>query len=146
MPSSDLHHAVAGRLRGAGQRYTPGRRRLVDLLAAHGDPMTLPELLAEDATLAQSSAYRNLAVLEQVGAVTRIVTSGGFASYELAEDLTGHHHHHLVCSGCGDVSDFSLAPDVEAELERVLAAAARAARYRVEHHRLDLVGRCGSCR
>lgn len=146
MVSSDLHTGVAARLRAQHQRYTPSRRRLVELLARHGDPLTLPDLLAMDRGLAQSSAYRNLAVLEQVGAVTRIVTSGGFASFELAEDLTGHHHHHLVCSGCGEVSDFSLAADVEAELERVLTAAARVARYRIEHHRLDLVGRCEACR
>lgn len=146
MAASDLHDAIAQRLRAADQRYTPARRRLVDALAANGDPMTLPELIAADRSLAQSSAYRNLAVLEQVGAVTRIVATGDHASYELAEDLTGHHHHHLVCSGCGDVSDFALDADVEAELERVLARAARKARYAVEHHRLDLVGRCNTCR
>lgn len=145
MPIADLHDVVRTRLDEGRQRYTSARRRLVELLAAHGDPMTLPELLGADSTLAQSSAYRNLAVLEQVGVVTRIVASGDYASYELAEDLTGHHHH-LVCSGCGDVSDFSLAAPLEAELERVLAAAARRARYEVEHHRLDLVGRCADCR
>lgn len=146
MAGPDIHDAIAQRLAEAEQRYTTGRRRLVDLLAQAGDPLTLPELLARDRALAQSSAYRNLAVLEQVGAVTRIVPSGGHASYELAEDLTGDHHHHLVCSACGDVSDFALSPTLEAELDRVLAAAARKARYDVEHHRLDLVGRCGSCR
>jgi Fe2+ or Zn2+ uptake regulation protein len=144
--TSDFHDAIGARLRGADQRYTPARRRLVEVLAANGDPMTLPELLAADRTLAQSSAYRNLAVLEQVGAVSRIVTIGDHASYELAENLTGRHHHHLVCSGCGDVSDFQLDAEVEAELERVLARAARKARYAVEHHRLDLVGRCSTCR
>ena len=145
MAKPDIHAAIEHRLRGADQRYTSGRRRLVALLVDSGQPMTLPELLAADRSLAQSSAYRNLAVLEQVGAVARIVTRGDHASYELAEDLTGHHHH-LVCSACGEVADFALAPELEAELERVLASAARKARYAVEHHRLDLVGRCSSCR
>ena len=146
MPGRDLHGSIGARLRGAQQVYTAQRRRLVDVLAAAREPMTLPELLAADRHFAQSSVYRNLAVLEQVGAVTRIVTGMDHASWELAEDLTGHHHHHLVCSGCGEVADFTLSPAVEAELERVLAAAARKARYDVEHHRLDLVGRCRSCR
>lgn len=145
-PSSELHDTVAARLRAAEQRYTRARRRLVELLADQATPMTIPDLLAADRTLAQSSAYRNLAVLEQVGAVSRIVTSGDYASYELAEDLTGHHHHHLVCSECGDVSDFALSPSVEAELDRVLRNAARRADYAIDHHRLDLVGRCRSCR
>ena len=145
MASADIDVAIEKRLRSAAQRYTAGRRRLVSLLIENGQPMTLPELLASDRSLAQSSVYRNLAVLEQVGAVTRIVTHGDHASYELAEDLTGHHHH-LVCSSCGEVADFALAPELEEELERVLASAARKARYAVEHHRLDLVGRCSSCR
>jgi Fe2+ or Zn2+ uptake regulation protein len=142
----DLHNVIATRLRAADHVYTAGRRRLVEVLASSREPMTLPELLASDRSLVQSSVYRNLAVLEQVGVVSRIVTGLDHASYELGEALTGHHHHHLVCSRCGEVSDFTLAPAVEAELERVLAAAARKARYDVEHHRLDLVGRCSSCR
>ena len=145
MANPEIHDLVAGRLRAAEQRYTTGRRRLVDALVANGGPMTLPQLLAADARIAQSSAYRNLALLEQVGVVSRIVTISEYASYELAEDLTGHHHH-LVCSGCGEVADFAVDASLEAELERVLAAAARDARYEIEHHRLDLVGRCASCR
>ena len=66
--------------------------------------------------LAQSSAYRNLAVLERAGVVHRIVTSDEFARYELAEDLT-HHHHHLICSTCGGVTDFEVSDAVEHELE-----------------------------
>lgn len=146
MEVSDIHAVIESRLRAADQRYTASRRRLVELLAEIGHPMRLPDLLEADPSLAQSSAYRNLAVLEQVGAVTRIITSGDHASYELDEELTGNHHHHLVCTSCGDVSDFSLSPAVEAELERVLAAAARKARYDIDHHRLDLVGRCSACR
>lgn len=145
MVADDIHDEVGDRLEAADQRYTAARRRIIDLLAAHGDPMSLPELLEADKGLAQSSAYRNLAVLEQVGAVTRVVSGLDHARFELAEDLIGHHHH-LVCSVCGDVSDFLLDAQVEAELERVLARAARRARYAVEHHRLDLVGRCSSCR
>lgn len=143
--AAEIHDVVEQRLRAAGQRYTAGRRRLVGHLVRVGGPLTLPALLRADRSLAQSSAYRNLQVLEQVGAVTRILTGGDHASYELAEDLTGHHHH-LVCSGCGEVSDFALAPTLEAELDRVLSRAATAAGYAIEHHRLDLVGRCAQCR
>jgi Fur family transcriptional regulator, ferric uptake regulator len=142
----DIHEAVARRLREVEQRYTPGRRRLVEVLERQAAPVTLPALLAAEPGLPQSTAYRNLAVLEQVGVVTRIVTTGDHASYELAEDLTGHHHHHIVCTGCGTVTDFDLAPALERQLAKVLADAAEAARYEVASHRLDLVGRCAGCR
>lgn len=145
MTEVDLAQKIESRLRRAGQRYTPGRRRLVDGLLASDGPLTLPQLLAGDRSIPQSSAYRNLAVLEQVGVVTKILGTGEFASFELAEDLTGHHHHHLVCTGCGGVSDFSLTPAVEKQLDRVLAEAAKAAKYDVHSHRLDVVGLCATC-
>ena len=145
MASGDLHDLVATRLRGSEQRYTTGRRRVVAVLADADAPLTIPQILESDRTLAQSSVYRNLAILEEVGAVTRIVTSDDFARYELAEDLS-EHHHHLICSTCGDVADFSLDSSVEVELDRVLRRAARQAAFEVDHHRLDLVGVCPDCR
>ena len=55
----------------------------------------------------QSSAYRNLAVLEHAGVVRRVITEGEFARFELTEELT-EHHHHLICSRCGRVEDVTV--------------------------------------
>ncbi len=144
MPA-ELHETVAGRLRAVGQKYTTGRRGLVDLLAEAGQPLTIPEVLsgATEGRVPQSSAYRNLAVLEQAGVVHRIVTSGDFARYELAEDLT-EHHHHLICSSCGAVEDFTAPPALERTLHRVMGDV-RAGGFTAESHRLDLIGTCAAC-
>jgi len=123
MTASDVDDEVTTLLRRADQRYTKGRRQLVT---------------------AQSSVYRNLTILEEVGAVTRIVTGDDFARYELAEHLT-EHHHHLICSGCGDVADFSLDDKAETALDRALEAAAGQFGFRAETHRLDLIGTCKTC-
>ena len=139
-----LHATAAERLRADGQRYTAQRRAIVDRLVAEEQPLTIPQLLAREPHLAQSSAYRNLAVLERAGVVHRIVTSDEFARYELAEDLT-RHHHHLICSACGAVTDFEVSDTVEHELEGALARAARRAGFTVRTHRLDLVGTCADC-
>lgn len=142
---SSIHDEVAVLLRRADQRYTSGRRRLVDALLAGGGPMMISQILDEDDSLAQSSVYRNLVILEQVGAVTRIVTRDDYARYELAERLTDHHHHHLICTSCGDVSDFALTDQTESRLDDALRRVARKAGFDVEAHRLDLVGTCASC-
>lgn len=143
--AADLHAVAAERLRVDGQRYTPQRRALVQLLAELDQPLTIPQLLERRRDLAQSSAYRNLAVLERAGVVHRIVTADEFARYELTEDLTEHHHHHLICETCGDVSDFTVPPRVEADLEAAVAKVARRTGFRVADHRLDLVGTCARC-
>ena len=140
----DVHDTVAARLRDADQRYTSNRRAIVAALSAAAGPLTLPELLAADRSLPQSSAYRNLAILEEAGVVRRVVGSGEFARYELAEDLT-EHHHHFICSTCGAIEDFTLPTDVEATVERALHRAARRSRFAAVDHRLDLVGVCARC-
>jgi Fur family transcriptional regulator, ferric uptake regulator len=142
--TASVHTTAADRLRDDGQRYTTQRRALVELLAEVEQPLTIPQLLQRRPELAQSSVYRNLTVLERTGVVHRIVTSDEFARYELAEDLT-RHHHHLICSMCGGVTDFEVPDAVELDLERALGRVAKRSRFTVRTHRLDLVGTCSAC-
>ena len=142
--SADLHAVASDRLREDGQRYTAQRRDLVELLDEVEQPLTIPQLLERQPGLSQSSAYRNLAVLERAGVVHRIAGADGFARYELTEDLTGHHHH-LICSACGEVVDFAVSDAVERELDVALHRAAERAGFHVSGHRLDLVGTCAAC-
>ncbi len=141
---ADVHATAAARLQADSQRYTANRRAIVGHLDRSDRPLSIPELLERAPELAQSSAYRNLAVLERAGVVGRIVTNDEFARYELAEDLT-EHHHHLICTTCGAVDDFTLPPDAEAALERALHGAAADGRFTATGHRLDLVGVCDRC-
>ena len=101
-------------------------------------------MLAGRSDLAQSSVYRNLVVLEDAGVVRRIVTNDEFSRYELAEDLTGHHHH-LICSKCGAVDDFTVSAALEAEIEKVLKRVAKRHEFTIDGHRLDLIGACSEC-
>lgn len=141
----DLHTAVAERLVALDQRYTRGRRALVAVMEEATRPLTIQEILGRDKGLAQSSAYRNLVLLEQAQVVHRVVSTDEFARYELAEHLTDHHHHHLICTQCGQVADFTVSPEVEEALGQALARAADDASFVIEDHRLDLVGVCRRC-
>jgi Fur family transcriptional regulator, ferric uptake regulator len=141
----DVHNVASTLLRSTGQRYTRSRRAVVDVLAHEARPMTLPEILAGDPALAQSSTYRNLAELVEAGVVRRIITSDEYSHFELAEHLTGDHHHHLICSSCGAVEDFTVPGELEELIDRAAATVARRRRYAVDHHRLDLVGLCPGC-
>jgi Fe2+ or Zn2+ uptake regulation protein len=141
-----LHDAVALRLARADQRYTPLRQALVATLATAGRPLTIPEILDATPKLPQSSAYRNVTALIEAGVARRVAGTDDHGRFELAEELSGHHHHHLVCANCGKVDDVAPSP----RLERALAEAARAAAerqgYSVTDHRFDLVGVCPDCR
>jgi Fur family transcriptional regulator, ferric uptake regulator len=140
----ELHETVEGRLRDVGQRYTANRRALVDALVAARAPVSIGDLLGGKRAVPQSSAYRNLAVLEQAGVIRRIVTDGDFARFELDEGLT-EHHHHLVCSNCGRIEDVEVPANVERSIGRSLDRLAKGAGFASVGHRLDLIGLCRSC-
>lgn len=140
----ELHRSVAARLADHGQQYTSNRRAVVDALAAAGSPITLPDLLEADTSLAQSSAYRSLSVMVEAGIVRRLVHVGDHAHFELAEHLT-EHHHHLICEGCGTVVDVTLPDSVEAAMDRTFHDVAEASGFVPKHHAVDIYGECGEC-
>jgi Fe2+ or Zn2+ uptake regulation protein len=142
--ADELHGTVEGRLRADGQRYTAGRRSLVDRLAAAGRPLAIAELLGGRRRVPQSSAYRNLAALERAGVVRRVITEEDFARYELDERLT-EHHHHLVCSNCGRIEDVTIPDRLERSLDRTFDDVARGVGFASVGHRLDLIGLCDDC-
>lgn len=142
--ADDLHTTVAARLRRAGQRYTAGRRALVEAIVAAERPVTTADLVAAEPALPQSTTYRNLAVLEQAGVVHRVRTADEFSRFELSEELAGHHHH-LVCVSCGAVEDFTPSPRFERTLAEVIGKVTSTGGFRIDTHRLDLLGSCGSC-
>ena len=140
----DLHGTVRTRLRAVGQRYTPQRQTLVDVLRREARPLAIGQVITGAAGLPQSSVYRNLAVLEQAGVVRRVVTHDEFGRYELDEELT-EHHHHLICSNCGKVEDVTIPADLESAMDRTIDRVARRAGFAHVSHRLDLIGTCRSC-
>ena len=142
--ANDFDTVVAARLESDGQRYTENRRELVELLASGGAPLTIPEVLKARPDLAQSSVYRNLSILERAGVVHRIVTNDEWARYELAEEF-GEHHHHLICSTCGSVQDFTVPTALERAIDAASHAVADGAGFVLAHHNLDLIGRCAAC-
>ena len=140
----ELHRTADQRLQQDGQRYTANRRALIDALGGSDRPLSMAELLDRSTGLAQSSAYRNLAILEEAGVVHRLLSADDTARYELAEDLTGHHHH-VICDSCGSILDIDAPPELEHGVHALAESVARTHGFRVEHHRLDLVGTCAAC-
>jgi Fe2+ or Zn2+ uptake regulation protein len=63
---------------------------------------------------------------------------------ELAEEIIGHHHH-LVCTQCGTVADFTVPEAAERALRDALQRIAREGSFVPEDHRLDVLGRCRPC-
>ena len=87
-------------------RLTPQRRRIVEALTAleHGTPDAVAARVAEDGgpALPLSTIYRGLDALEELGIVSHTHLDHRAPTYHLADHAT---HIHLVCLGCGTVSE-----------------------------------------
>lgn len=142
--TAELHEAVRIRLAEHDIRYTDGRRSVVTALVRLGGPESAADLHRR-MDLPLSSLYRSLTVLDEAGVLERHHDADGLARFELAEWLTGHHHH-LVCVSCGRVEDVELDRSTEETLERVAKGAAEAAGYAQTGHNLEVEGLCPTCR
>tara|TARA_B100000131_G_scaffold104534_1_gene101576 strand:- start:92 stop:541 length:450 start_codon:yes stop_codon:yes gene_type:complete len=140
----DIDQLATTQLNSINQRYTTNRRKLIGILQEATKPITINQILESNSDLAQSSVYRNLAVLEQAGLVVRIITNEDHAHYELAEHILDHHHH-IICSPCGEILDFHLSAKIEKALEESLQKIADEFGFSIDRHRLDLLGTCGDC-
>ncbi|MDQ6694864.1 MAG: transcriptional repressor [Chloroflexota bacterium] len=137
--------SIKRRLEKEGYRMTGPRLTVLEEVAARTVPFTSTELLDAIRNKApgtgRATVFRTLDLLARMGAVQRIhedADGGGCHAY-LA--CAGGHHHHLICSACGTVTDFQ----EEHELDDLVREVEKRTRFRVEGHRLELVGLCPMC-
>jgi Fur family ferric uptake transcriptional regulator len=139
-----VHTEAAARLQHLDQRYTPGRRAIITLLVEAARPVSIGDITEALPDLPHSSAYRHLSDLQDAGLVRRVAANDEFARFELAEDLT-EHHHHLHCVGCGDVIDFIPSAAFERHVARNVDRLAETEGFEPHSHRLDVLGLCSNC-
>lgn len=126
----------------AGLRRTEQRDAIRRALRDAPGPLTPQEVhqraRRELRGLGLATVYRNLARLEDAGAVVAVHLPGEGPRYEPAGR---GHHHHFHCSACGHVFELEAACPVPE-----LRGATLPGGYRVEDHELTLYGRCPHCR
>ena len=128
-------------LRGRGYRLTAQRRAMLKAIARSHDHLTPAELhklvRRQHPGIGLVTVYRTLDVLKQSGLLCEVHTGNG-RSYVMRRPQG--HHHHLVCTGCGTVADFTGCN--LADLEKRVA---RQTGFVVDGHVLELVGLCHDC-
>jgi len=139
-----LHEDVADRLRRVDQRYTAGRRAIIELLVTAGHPVSIGDIAGRLPAMPRSSAYRHLVDLQVAGVVRRVAADDEFGRFGLAADLT-EHHHHLLCTRCGKVIDVTAPPSFERDVAETVDQLAAEQGFQPHSHRLDVLGFCAEC-
>ncbi|WP_321813630.1 MULTISPECIES: Fur family transcriptional regulator [unclassified Paraburkholderia] len=125
-----------------GEKLTPIRRKVLELLMTSGRATKAYSLLDEMRQIHPGSApptvYRALDFLLSAGLIHRIESINAFA---VCHDLTQCQHGILVvCQQCGNVTELH-----EPKLRQALVAQIEAAGYRLSGDGIELKGVCAQC-
>jgi Fur family transcriptional regulator, ferric uptake regulator len=144
LASPNVHEEIDRRLAKVGQRWTRGRRAVVDVMAKISAPVSVPELHSlVGPSIPLSTLYRIISDLLSAKVLIKLEFAEGFARFEL-DDALSKHHHHLVCTECGAVIDLELA-ELETVLDGTNSAIRKRTGFKVTSHRLDFFGLCAAC-
>jgi len=132
---------VLAELRNHNYKITPQRRAVVKAITASRgglSPAALHEKLKQTAPdIGLVTIYRTLEILAELDLICELHNCSGNRCYTSG---TLQHHHHLICSGCGKVVDFS-----GYHLEQLEESLSRDSGFRIQSHLLEFVGLCQAC-
>nr|AEI30577.1 ferric-uptake regulator [uncultured microorganism] len=140
-----------GKFKGCGYRLTLGREVILEVLAKSNGHLSAEDIYMKihprHPNIGLTTIYRTLDVLSSLGMVYKLDFGDGRARYELAEGPKGaHHHHHLVCTVCNRVIDYTDFIDDEIELlnqtERGLS---KKYSFKITNHLIQFYGLCEKC-
>lgn len=153
MPGRDRSgsHWWQGRFRGCGYRMTIPRQAILDALSA-----TSEHLSAEDVYITVhklyphiglTTVYRTLELMVNMGLVFKLDFGDRRARYELSMGPKGiRHHHHLVCTNCGRVIDYTDFIDEEKELlGQTEKGLSKKFNFKITNHLIQFYGLCDKC-
>jgi Fur family ferric uptake transcriptional regulator len=125
-------------------RSTAQRRLIVDTFFGGMPHVTIEDLLAEvrthDRGIGYATVYRTLKLLAECGVASERRFGDGLSRYELADD-GDEHHDHLICTSCGDITEFE-----DPRIEKLQDAIAAKHGFELTSHKHEMYGTCAKCR
>ena len=118
---------------------TAPRRAVLLAVDRAAGPFSIEQIYDATPEVGRATAFRTMKLLQQVGVVCRVPFEDGSVRYQLAESEA--HHHHLICSSCGSVAEFS-----DHSLDQGIEQNATAAGFELDGHSVELYGTCAACR
>lgn len=140
-----------GRFRGCGYRITAGRQSILDVLMKADKHLSAEDIYLKVhprcPSVGLTTIYRTLEILVNMGIVHKFDFGDGKARYELVGGPKGEkHHHHLVCTSCGRVVDYTDFIDEERELlSQTEKGLSNKYNFKILNHLIQFYGLCQHC-
>ena len=139
------------KFRGCGYRLTTGRDAILDIMSKSKGHLSAEDIYMKVhpkyPNIGLTTIYRTLDVLASLGLVFKFDFGDRRARYELAEGPKGtHHHHHLICTSCNRVIDYTDFIDEEVELlNQTEKGLNRKYDFKITNHLIQFYGLCNTC-
>jgi len=139
-----------GRFRGCGYRITLGREAILGVLATADKHLSAEDIYMRVhpryPQIGLTTVYRTLDILAEMGLVCKHDFGDGRARYELGQGPDSNHHHHLVCTGCNRVIDYTDFIKDEVELlKRTEKGLSKKYDFKITNHEIQFFGLCAKC-
>lgn len=146
------HHWWGGRFRGQGYRITVPRQAILEVLSKTDEHLSAEDIYLKVHKVYEgiglTTVYRTLELLVNMGLVFKFDFGDKRARYELSEGPKGErHHHHLVCTKCNRVIDYTDFLDEEKELlDKTEKSLSKKYNFAINSHSIQFYGLCDRCR
>jgi len=135
-----------------GYRLTAPRQVVMNVLSRTSDHLSAEDVYFKVQkvyhNIGLTTIYRTLELLVQMGLASKFDFGDGRARYELSDGPKGYkHHHHLVCTNCGRIIDYTDHIKEEMELiKQTEEALSRKFNFKITNHIIQFYGLCSKCR
>ena len=128
-------------LNSLGMKSTPARMLVLEVLSKNKKPMAVQEIadVLKKKYIDLATIYRTIASFEKAELIHRVDLRTDMVLYELRSE---QHHHHIVCTSCGDMEDFELC-DMENVSKKIVSKSHKF--NSVKEHNFELFGLCNAC-
>lgn len=123
---------VVSELKARGYRITEARKKVIEQLALHKQPVSIQGLCGRIQGIDEASIYRTVSTLLSEGFLEEILLPGEASRYALSHG----HHHHAVCTSCG------IMEHIECSLSSLPVPSSFSS---VDTHEVTLFGLCKKC-
>jgi len=139
------------RFEGYASRLTAPREAILEFLSKSSKHMSAKEIYASlhgsYPGIGLSTVYRTLDLLARMGIVTKLAIGDGQSRYEFKSKEKDEHHHHLICTNCGKIINYSEFLDEELGLvKKTEERLAKKYNFIIQDHNIEFLGICEKCK
>ena len=147
MMGPQWHH----KFRGCGYRLTVPRKAIMDVLSNTSEHLSAEDIYLkvhkDYPNVGLTTVYRTVELLVEMGMIFKFDFGDGRARYELIGGSASAHHHHLICTGCKRIINYTEFIDEEVEfLKMAEKGLSKKYNFEIKGHLIQFYGLCDKCR